>query len=103
MTATVETVVEQLDLAPILSHDRVGSIPTNMTRSVTLSDGEDNRRYRRSENEPHLDPEENPEPLDDDVWQTSAGNFKFNLQELPQQLQFIHQILKVKLFFALIA
>ncbi|KAI5736841.1 hypothetical protein M8J76_007669 [Diaphorina citri] len=93
MTATVETVVEQLDLAPILSHDR-GSIPQNMPRSVTLSDGEDSKRSRKSDNEPHLDPEENPEPLDDDVWQTSAGNFKFNLEELPQQLQFIHQILK---------
>lgn len=96
MTATVETVVEQLDLAPILSHDR-GSIPQNMPRSVTLSDGEDSKRSRKSDNEPHLDPEENPEPLDDDVWQTSAGNFKFNLEELPQQLQFIHQILKVYL------
>uniref|UniRef100_A0A8D8RWG0 Protein unc-79 homolog n=1 Tax=Cacopsylla melanoneura TaxID=428564 RepID=A0A8D8RWG0_9HEMI len=94
MTATVETVVEQLDLAPILSHDRGSSIPTStIPRSVTLSDGED-RKCRRSEHDTRLDPESNPEPLDDDVWQTSAGNFKFNLNELPQQLQFIHQILK---------
>lgn len=36
---------------------------------------------------------------DTDFWHTSVGKFRFSLEELPQQLQFIHQLLKVVVFF----
>lgn len=31
----------------------------------------------------------------EDFWQTSVGKFRFTIEELPQQLQYIHQLLKV--------
>lgn len=31
----------------------------------------------------------------EDFWQTSVGKFRFTIDELPQQLQYIHQLLKV--------
>ena len=40
---------------------------------------------------------------DADFWHTTVGKFRFTLEELPQQLQFIHQLLKVSFFiFSLI-
>lgn len=44
---------------------------------------------------------ENDQPIDpvdedmDNFWHTSVGKFRFTIEELPQQLQFIHQILNV--------
>lgn len=45
---------------------------------------------------------ENDQPIDigqeddlDDFWHTSVGKFRFSIDELPQHLQFIHQLLKV--------
>lgn len=37
-----------------------------------------------------------PEPGDDldNFWQTSVGKFKFNVDDLPQPLQYIHQLLQ---------
>lgn len=47
MTATVETVVEQLDLAPIILTERI--IPT-MSRTMTLPDGEIGKVHRKDGN-----------------------------------------------------
>lgn len=45
---------------------------------------------------------ENDEPIESDTgddldnfWQTSVGKFKFSVDDLPQPLQYIYQILKV--------
>nr|XP_018900718.1 PREDICTED: protein unc-79 homolog isoform X2 [Bemisia tabaci] len=93
MTATVETVVEQLDLAPIILPERV--IPP-IARAVTLthSDSATNTaRVRKptlvSETEEQLETEDM-----ENFWHTSVGKFRFVLTELPQQFQFIHQLLK---------
>lgn len=50
---------------------------------------------------PHLIGE-NDQPLNcspenelDDFWQTSVGKFRFSIDELPEQLQYIHKLLKV--------
>ncbi|XP_015191031.1 PREDICTED: protein unc-79 homolog isoform X6 [Polistes dominula] len=83
MTATVETVSEQLDLAAIMPTEKVMSA---VARAVTLSD---------------TDVGENDQPLNcspenelDDFWQTSVGKFRFSIDELPEQLQYIHKLLK---------
>ena len=34
----------------------------------------------------------------DEFWHTSVGKFKFTLDTLPQPLQYIHQLLKVRKF-----
>ncbi|XP_055589112.1 protein unc-79 homolog isoform X2 [Uranotaenia lowii] len=103
MTATVETVSEQLDLAAIIPSEK---IVTAVARSVTLSDADvatatvqiakptivgDN--YEGDEEEgngdAHYDLEDG-----DDFWHTSVGKFKFSIDNLPQSLQYIHQLLK---------
>lgn len=45
---------------------------------------------------------ENDQPLNlspdnetDDFWHTSVGKFRFNIEDLPEQLQYIHKLLKV--------
>jgi hypothetical protein len=45
---------------------------------------------------------ENDEPVNlspetdlDDFWHTSVGKFRFTIEELPEQLQYIHKLLKV--------
>ncbi|XP_032306113.1 protein unc-79 homolog isoform X6 [Drosophila ananassae] len=109
MTATVETVSEQLDLASILPTDRA------IARSITLSDadvGSANVSVTKAsvmgENgangtgacggggigENGSGSEEDEEEEDsDDFWHTSVGKFKFTLDQLPQPLQYIHQLL----------
>lgn len=111
MTATVETVSEQLDLASILPTDRA------IARSITLSDadvGSANVSVTKAsvmgENgangtgacggggigENGSGSEEDEEEEDsDDFWHTSVGKFKFTLDQLPQPLQYIHQLLTV--------
>ncbi|XP_011183939.2 protein unc-79 homolog isoform X2 [Zeugodacus cucurbitae] len=107
MTATVETVSEQLDLASILPADRA------IARSITLSDadvGSANVSVTRAsilgenggangstgggvgENGSVSDDEEDEEE-GEDFWHTSVGKFKFTLEQLPQTLQYIHQLL----------
>uniref|UniRef100_A0A1B0CGN7 Protein unc-79 homolog n=2 Tax=Lutzomyia longipalpis TaxID=7200 RepID=A0A1B0CGN7_LUTLO len=104
MTATVETVSEQLDLAPIMPSEKV---VTAVARSVTLSDadvatatvqvakpklvGPGSEGDRSGEGEDAGDELEDGE----DFWHTSVGKFKFALDSLPQQLQYIHQLLKL--------
>ncbi|XP_039288508.1 protein unc-79 homolog isoform X2 [Nilaparvata lugens] len=96
MTATVETVVEQLDLAPIIMAERI-PIP-QIARAVTLTDAD--VATAKVCVQRHAVVGENDQPVDsldedmDDFWPTSVGKFKFSIEELPQQLQFIHQVLK---------
>jgi len=37
-----------------------------------------------------------PEADSDDFWHTSVGKFRFTIEELPEQLQYIHKLLKVQ-------
>ncbi|XP_024081973.1 protein unc-79 homolog isoform X2 [Cimex lectularius] len=95
MTATVETVVEQLDLAPIIMSEKV--IPA-IARSVTITDS-DVATATAHVAKPTLvgENDETVESGDEDMedfWQTSVGKFRFTIDELPQQLQYIHQLLK---------
>ncbi|XP_023036493.1 protein unc-79 homolog isoform X6 [Drosophila willistoni] len=102
MTATVETVSEQLDLASILPTDRA------IARSITLSDADvgsanvsvtkasvmgENGGANGSLHENGSGSEEDEEEDSDDFWHTSVGKFKFTLDQLPQTLQYIHQLL----------
>ncbi|XP_055716676.1 protein unc-79 homolog isoform X6 [Phlebotomus papatasi] len=103
MTATVETVSEQLDLAAIMPSEKV---VTAVARSVTLSDADvatatvqvakPNLVGPGSEGDRSGDGEDGGDELEDgeDFWHTSVGKFKFALDSLPQQLQYIHQLLK---------
>ncbi|XP_055629586.1 protein unc-79 homolog isoform X2 [Toxorhynchites rutilus septentrionalis] len=103
MTATVETVSEQLDLAAIIPSEKV---VTAVARSVTLSDADvatatvqiakptivddNNDELKESvETDSHYNADEG-----DDFWHTSVGKFKFSIDSLPQSLQYIYQLLK---------
>ncbi|XP_065094770.1 uncharacterized protein LOC135715418 [Ochlerotatus camptorhynchus] len=104
MTATVETVSEQLDLAAIIPSEKV---VTAVARSVTLSEadvatatvqiakptivGDSGEGLEES-----ADSETLYDLVDDgdDFWHTSVGKFKFTIDNLPQSLQYIHQLLK---------
>ena len=44
-----------------------------------------------------LSDEDEEEEDGEDFWHTSVGKFKFSLDQLPQTLQYIHQLLTVKL------
>ncbi|XP_058827146.1 protein unc-79 homolog isoform X10 [Topomyia yanbarensis] len=102
MTATVETVSEQLDLATIIPSER---IVTAVARSVTLSDADVAtatvqiaRPTIVSETCEGSDESAYPDAHSDDdgnnFWHTSVGKFKFSIENLPQSLQYIHQLLK---------
>ncbi|XP_026830601.1 protein unc-79 homolog, partial [Ooceraea biroi] len=96
MTATVETVSEQLDLAAIMPTEKVMSA---VARTVTLSET-DVATATVSVAKPHLIGEDDepvnlsPETDLDDFWHTSVGKFRFTIEELPEQLQYIHKLLK---------
>ncbi|XP_052119474.1 protein unc-79 homolog isoform X4 [Frankliniella occidentalis] len=96
MTATVETVTEQLDLALNIPDERVA--PT-VARAITLTDtdvGNATSSVTKAaiggENEELIDSEGDEDQ--ENVWVTSQGKFHFSLDALPQHLQFIHQLLK---------
>ncbi|KAG7202977.1 hypothetical protein KM043_010111 [Ampulex compressa] len=96
MTATVETVSEQLDLAAIMPAEKVMSA---VARAVTLSET-DVATATVSVAKPRLIGE-NDQPLNlspenelDDFWHTSVGKFRFTIEDLPEQLQYIHKLLK---------
>ncbi|XP_043278465.1 protein unc-79 homolog isoform X2 [Venturia canescens] len=96
MTATVETVSEQLDLAAILPAENV--MPA-VARAVTLSES-DVATATVSIAKPHLIGENDqpvslsPENELDDFWHTTVGKFRFVIEDLPEQLQYIHKLLK---------
>ncbi|XP_063709308.1 protein unc-79 homolog isoform X4 [Culicoides brevitarsis] len=99
MTATVETVAEPLDLAAIMPSENVVSA---IARSVTLTDT-DVATATASVARPQIigdsaetiDGVPEDEELEDgeEFWQTSVGRFKFSIDQLPQPLQYIHQLL----------
>ncbi|XP_011871476.1 PREDICTED: protein unc-79 homolog [Vollenhovia emeryi] len=96
MTATVETVSEQLDLAAIMPTEKIMSA---VARTVTLSET-DVATATVSVAKPHLIGENDepvslsPEADSEDFWHTSVGKFRFTIEELPEQLQYIHKLLK---------
>lgn len=101
MTATVETVSDQLDLdlAAMMPSEKV---VTAVARSVTLSDADVAQATvqiaRPSIVGADQDSADNlnlssDESSDGDFWHTSVGKFKFCIDQLPQTLQFIHQLL----------
>ncbi|XP_031779809.1 protein unc-79 homolog isoform X4 [Nasonia vitripennis] len=93
MTATVETVSEQLDLATVMPTEKIISA---MARAVTISDT-DVATATVNVDKPNLIGENNHLLVDDkddmeNFWHTSMGKFRFCLTELPEQLQFVHKL-----------
>ncbi|XP_011310336.1 protein unc-79 homolog isoform X3 [Fopius arisanus] len=96
MTATVETVSEQLDLAAILPAEKVMSA---VARAVTLSESDVATATANIGKANIIGEDDQPvsptlEADGDDFWHTSVGKFRFNIEELPEQLQYIHKLLK---------
>ncbi|XP_038110168.1 protein unc-79 homolog isoform X5 [Culex quinquefasciatus] len=100
MTATVETVSEQLDLAAIMPSEK---IVTAVARSVTLSEADVATATVQIAKPTVIDTCEGDEEFYDthydladgeNFWHTSVGKFKFSIDNLPQSLQYIHQLLK---------
>ncbi|XP_075984976.1 UNC-79 domain-containing protein isoform X3 [Anticarsia gemmatalis] len=96
MTATVETITEQLDMAVSLPPTDAPTMATAHT--VTLTDT-DVATATADVSTPNLlgDHEAMAESVEDDMtnfWPTSAGKFHFCIEELPQELQYIHQLLQ---------
>ncbi|XP_063983209.1 protein unc-79 homolog isoform X2 [Diachasmimorpha longicaudata] len=96
MTATVETVSEQLDLVAILPAEKVMSA---VARAVTLSESDVATATANVGKANIIGEDDQPvsptlEAEADDFWHTSVGKFRFNIEELPEQLQYIHQLLK---------
>ncbi|KAJ2954599.1 hypothetical protein O0L34_g2893 [Tuta absoluta] len=93
MTATVETITEQLDMAVSLPQADAPSLATAQT--ITLTDT-DCATATAAVSTPALlgerDAGESTE--DDNFWPTSAGKFHFSIDDLPQELQYIHQLLQ---------
>ncbi|KAF5283433.1 hypothetical protein FQA39_LY04809 [Lamprigera yunnana] len=93
MTATVETVSEQLDLTAIIPADKVVSA---VARAITLSDSEPltctseiGKNQVSNDDEQTEGGEENLE----NFWHTSLGKFKFVVSDLPEQLQYMYELL----------
>ncbi|XP_076235457.1 UNC-79 domain-containing protein [Calliopsis andreniformis] len=96
MTATVETVSEQLDHASIMPSEKVTPA---VARAVTHSENDEATATASVEKARLIG--ENDQPLNlspenetDDFWHTSVGKFRFNIEDLPEQLQYIHKLLK---------
>nr|XP_032522433.1 protein unc-79 homolog isoform X1 [Danaus plexippus plexippus] len=94
MTATVETITEQLDMAGVLPPQE--QPPSATALAVTLTDT-DVATATANISTPNLLGEHEGESVEDDManfWPTSAGKFHFCIEELPQELQYIHQLLQ---------
>ncbi|XP_060806027.1 protein unc-79 homolog [Amyelois transitella] len=96
MTATVETITEQLDMAVTLPP--ADQPPLATAHTVTLTDT-DVATATADVSTPNLlgDHEATAESVEEDMtnfWPTSAGKFHFCIDELPQELQYIHQLLQ---------
>ncbi|CAH2985737.1 unnamed protein product [Chilo suppressalis] len=96
MTATVETITEQLDMAAALPP--ADQPPMATAHTITLTDT-DVATATADVSTPNLlgDNECMAESVEDDLtnfWPTSAGKFHFCIEELPQELQYIHQLLQ---------
>lgn len=115
MTATVETVSEQLDLAAIIPSERiipavaqaitltetdVGTIISNKVETMlyffivgTATAQVSRAQIGGADGEPSC--ELTGEELTD-YWHTSLGKFRFTIEDLPQYLQYIYQLLNVR-------
>ncbi|CAH2054946.1 unnamed protein product, partial [Iphiclides podalirius] len=96
MTATVETITEQLDMA--VSLPPAEQPPLATAHTITLTDT-DVATATADISTPNLlgDHEAMAESVEEDManfWPTSAGKFHFCIDELPQELQYIHQLLQ---------
>ncbi|XP_061729504.1 protein unc-79 homolog isoform X3 [Cydia pomonella] len=96
MTATVETITEQLDMATSLP--ATDAPPMATAHTITLTDT-DVATATADVSTPNLlgDHEAMAESVEEDMtnfWPTSAGKFHFCIDELPQELQYIHQLLQ---------
>ncbi|CAH2094993.1 unnamed protein product [Euphydryas editha] len=94
MTATVETITEQLDMA--VSLPPAEQPPVATAHSVTLTDT-DVATATANILTPNLLGDHEGESVEEDMtnfWPTSAGKFHFCIDELPQELQYIHQLLQ---------
>ncbi|XP_046972206.1 protein unc-79 homolog [Vanessa cardui] len=94
MTATVETITEQLDMAVSLPPPEQPPVAT--AHSVTLTDT-DVATATANVSTPNLLGDHEGESVEEDMtnfWPTSAGKFHFCIEELPQELQYIHQLLQ---------
>lgn len=113
MTATVETVSEQLDLAAIIPAEKVVSA---VARAITLSDSDVGKTFLKSCVQVNSNvlatatavvakPQvmnESDEPMepgpDDDLtnfWHTSMGKFKVVVEDLPEYLQYLYEQFRV--------
>ncbi|XP_031336357.1 protein unc-79 homolog [Photinus pyralis] len=95
MTATVETVSEQLDLTAIIPTEKVVSA---VARAITLSDTDalpntPDVAKNQTQNDMEQTVEVGPDDNLENFWQTSLGKFKFVVTDLPEQLQFIYELL----------
>ncbi|XP_028035618.1 protein unc-79 homolog isoform X2 [Bombyx mandarina] len=94
MTATVETITEQLDMAVSLPE----APPMATAHTVTLTDT-DVATATADVSTPNLlgDHETMAGSVEEEMvnfWPTSAGKFHFCIEDLPQELQYIHQLLQ---------
>lgn len=69
-------------------HFAVGSA-MRFSRPSIFSDIDSSEQHSGTENE----------SCNENVWHTSMGKFRFVIEELPPQLQYIHLLLKVKMIF----
>ncbi|XP_066259891.1 protein unc-79 homolog [Euwallacea similis] len=103
MTATVETVSEQLDLTSIIQTPADKCVSA-VARGITLSEPDIATATTPTiKSQPITNvllDEINDRPDSDsggdniDLWHTSIGKFKFSLEDLPEPIQFIHHILR---------
>ncbi|CAH2007924.1 unnamed protein product [Acanthoscelides obtectus] len=102
MTATVETVSEQLDLTAIIPAEKVVSA---VARAITLSESDIGIKQSvtgSSQSSKQTPPVmSNDEVIESDsgddtenFWQTSIGKFRYSVEELPYPMQYIYQLLQ---------
>lgn len=96
MTATVETVSEQLDLTAIIPAEKVVSA---VARAITLSESDVGSATVQVAKPDVIGENEELGDIDsgddgDNFWQTSVGKFKFVVEDLPQPMQYMHQLLQ---------
>ena len=86
MTATVETISDQLDVSELPSENIAINRPLTSSDSDTVSNPTIGSNFEHS-----------AYIKNQNFWQTSIGNFKFSLDELPQHLQLIFNLVHVSL------
>jgi hypothetical protein len=103
MTATVETVADpllDLDLAQMLPSEKIATAVARTTTTLPEEVAEATVQIAKPSIVGAISNESrdnislsSDESSDGDFWHTSVGKFKFCIDQLPQTLQFIHQLL----------